>query len=656
MRIEQLLHGYDNGHRLLAGSVLLKNNADMDLIATMSDWSEYVAAGGESSYVTAYPLEESGYYVIAKTWYADEMKRPGCVWTHSLLIPFDGVNSIDDFARLNGLFKRPELNSRLDAYSHTIEYENRNYTSDDYRVLAADRGTVGLVLKVFISASNSNVYFSAMKDNRPVETMLFAIMNVLPLSMLRHVSWCSGSAYPRKIMGHPLTCQYLSRGTDANSSLGSTEETQWQAYVIDALMRGDVNQGLLIRMFAEDIGDSEKNYAATVNVLYTLEDYFKTGMDNEARYKEALEIIGNEYPQKTEGSVMKKLCANRAFSSRYCTDQKFFLFFATLPLDDVFDLAETKIAERWNGFIKSSRREYVPLLGMICKSGSVNAWGGSVLKESVDIFTSDEVAEIIKGDFHLFNSITLLNPIMLDRVQWMILTPQEIESILPLILDERTEGGFSHWSRLFAIMLEYGVEISGQLAEKIFEKTDDATCILLDYVNKDDSRYVNFILGKQIEKRQEHILKWLNGVETITDRVAYAIVNAINEHSSSVKTEGPKLWKPFLGLQYHDLRTEVYTFLFSLSFNWPTDKDAIELMRMAFFPIHILEANGKLGYSNWSHIAGNLESVMFWDEWDKCKKLRKTVVKRLKKAGYDSSVLANFTPSAELNEMLMKMW
>ena len=406
----------------------------------------------------------------------------------------------------------------------------------------------------------------------------------------------------------------------------------------------------------KDESDSEKNYAATASVLYTLEDYFKSGKDNETRYKEALEIIGNEYPQKTEGPVIKKLYANKTFSNRYCRDHMFFLFFATLPKDDVFDLVETKIDERWNDFIKSSRREYVPLLGMICKSGSVNVWGRNVLKESVDIFTSDEVAEIIKGDFHLFNSITLLNPILLDRVQWMILTSQEIESILPLILDERTEGGFSHWSRLFAIMLEYGVEISGQLAGRIFEKTDDATRILLDYVNKDDSRYVNHILGKQIEKKQEKILMWLNGVESITDRVAYAIVDAINEYSSSVKAAGPKLWRPFLGLQFHNLRTEVYTFLFSLSFNWLTDKDAIELMRMAFYPIHILVANGKLGYNNWSHIAGNLESVMFWEEWDKCKKLRKTVVKRLKRAGYDSSVLSNFTPSAELNEMLLKMW
>ena len=126
MKIDQMLHGYDSGHRFLSGSVMLKSRADMDTIATLSDWSEYVAgSGGESSYVTAYPLKESGYYVIAKTWYADEMKRPGCVWTHSLLLPFDLLNSIDDFKRFSSLFERPSEESGFDFYARQIDYENK---------------------------------------------------------------------------------------------------------------------------------------------------------------------------------------------------------------------------------------------------------------------------------------------------------------------------------------------------------------------------------------------------------------------------------------------------------------------------------------------------------------------------------------------------
>ena len=194
------------------------------------------------------------------------------------------------------------------------------------------------------------------------------------------------------------------------------------------------------------------------------------------------------------------------------------------------------------------------------------------------------------------------------------------------------------------------------MAETVFNKTEKATAILLDYVNREESRYVDHILGKQLERRTADILSWLKTVDSITDGVAYAIVNAVYERSDAVQKAGAAVWKPFLGLEFHNLRTEVYAFLFALSFNWPSDGDAIELMRMAFYPLHTLQASRQLGYWNWSRIAGCMESVMPWDEWDYCKIMRKTVIKRLKRAGYDKSIVDKFTPDENLNMMLRKMW
>lgn len=51
-----------------------------------------------------------------------------------------------------------------------------------------------------------------------------------------------------------------------------------------------------------------------------------------------------------------------------------------------------------------------------------------------------------------------------------------------------------------------------------------------------------------------------------------------------------------------------------------------------------------------------LNRTMIWDEWDNCKKMRKTVIKRLKRSGAEKSVLNHFTPDNELNELLMRMW
>lgn len=657
MKIEQLLHGYDNGHRLLAGSVLLKNNADMDAIATLSDWSEYVApGGGDSCYVTAYPLQESGYYVIAKTWYADEMKRPGCVWTHSLLVPFDVLNQVDDFRRFSSLFKRPLNGESFDEYSHTIAYENKNYSADDYRPVSVDRRIEASVLQAFLNVVDKPVVFEAQKDNEKVGDAILGVMNSLPRAFLQRLSWCTGTAYMRKLNGRTLTCQFVSRTNSSGSSDISVSEEKWQTYVLDAIMRGDVNQGQLIRMFSDDIADDAKYYAAIVRTLYTLEDYFKEGRSNEERFRDVLEVVAGAYPNKDEGMVIKKLLVNKTFSDRYCKNYAFFLSVATLPVDEAFDVAETGLGERWEGFLCRERKQYLPLLGDICKSGKANGWGIEKMKESVGILSSDEVTDMIKNEFHLFSTIVLLNPEMLNKTPWLVLTNHEIETILPMILDGRTGNVFLGWERLFAILLEKGVEISGELAREVFARTDRATAVLLDYVNGDTSRYVNYTLGMQMSGKTDAVLTWLSSKKAITDNVAYAIVNAVNERSNIVVSRGAKVWRPFLGLQFHNLNAKVYAFLFALSFNWPNDVDALELIRMAFYPLHTLQSQKKLGYSNWAHIAPYMESVMIWDEWDNCKKMRKTVVKRLKRAGADVRVLDGYTPDGELNAELKRMW
>ena len=655
MKIEQMLHGYDNGHRLLASSVLLKNNAEMDAVATMSDWSEYVgSAKGDSSYVTAYPLAESRYYVIAKTWYAHEMRRPGCVWTHSLLLPFEELNSVDDFRRLESIFKRPAAEGSFDAYSHSLDYVNKNVEPSSYQPQSASRKLVGNIFETLVYRKASVCY--KVVESESLADACLSVMNVLPQPMILGVSWCTGSAYMRKLNGKPLLCQFLSGDSNVQELSGEKGCPEWMIYVLDGIFRGDVNQGQLIRMFVEDIVDSAENYSAIAIVLYTLEDYFKTGADNEERYKKVIETIAEAFPEKDSGQVIKKLCAAKSFSSKYCNDPTFFYYFATLPIDGVFDLTITGIEERWYGFVQDNHVQYVTLLSAICESGNMNKWGLNVLGSSVGILNEEDVATIIKNDYHLFSTITLLNPKLLDEVQWMRLTPQEIDTVLPLLLDNRTQGGFTEWAHLFTILLEKGVDIDGRLAGVIFGKTDRATSILLDYVNRDASRFVNHVLSKQIEHHTSDILLWLGTVDTITDNVAYAIVNAVNEKSDTVARKGAKVWYPFHCLEYHSLRSDVYAFLFSISFNWPSDKDAIELMRMAFYPLHTLQASRKLGYGNWSRIAGYMESVMPWDEWDYCKKMRKTVVKRLKRAGYDKSVLDSFTPDNGLNEQLKRMW
>lgn len=87
--IHQALLGYENGHRLLASSRDLAPRAQAALIA-LSDTEV-----GHERVLTGVPLPDSDLYALCSTWPAPTVSRPGAVWAHALLVPFDELASVD---------------------------------------------------------------------------------------------------------------------------------------------------------------------------------------------------------------------------------------------------------------------------------------------------------------------------------------------------------------------------------------------------------------------------------------------------------------------------------------------------------------------------------------------------------------------------------
>ncbi len=111
--IHHTLHGYSNGHRLLAASSELDSDFKHELLK-MSDSPGADFHNGENICYTGYPDESIGIYILSKTWRAKDSMRPGCVWTHSLLIPFSVFFDFKDFSFIKTLF--------LDEFnSHNID-------------------------------------------------------------------------------------------------------------------------------------------------------------------------------------------------------------------------------------------------------------------------------------------------------------------------------------------------------------------------------------------------------------------------------------------------------------------------------------------------------------------------------------------------------
>ncbi len=104
MRIDHALFGYRDGHRLLSATVDLSSD-DRRLLARQTDSPDAGRPRTWDSLLSGYPLP-SGSFAISMTWPAPEMPRPGCVWTHVLLLR-NGALALSRPLDLLELFHRP---------------------------------------------------------------------------------------------------------------------------------------------------------------------------------------------------------------------------------------------------------------------------------------------------------------------------------------------------------------------------------------------------------------------------------------------------------------------------------------------------------------------------------------------------------------------
>lgn len=116
--VHQALHGYQDGHRLLASSVPI-NGEDGRQMLVLSDSPDARQIDPHSPLLSGYPLPSGDFYVLALTWPAPEVRRPGCVWTHSLLLSDQALAS-DGLAFLLTAFSRPEQNGDWDPYRRPL--------------------------------------------------------------------------------------------------------------------------------------------------------------------------------------------------------------------------------------------------------------------------------------------------------------------------------------------------------------------------------------------------------------------------------------------------------------------------------------------------------------------------------------------------------
>lgn len=121
--VHQLVHGYQKGHSLLASSCSLPKSA-LEIVTEQSDLSGPLPAGvSVPSHLTAYPIPDTAFYALGRTWPDTDASRSGCVITHTLLIPMNAWGAAENPAAYLRLHKRPDKRS-LETFKQGLSLPN----------------------------------------------------------------------------------------------------------------------------------------------------------------------------------------------------------------------------------------------------------------------------------------------------------------------------------------------------------------------------------------------------------------------------------------------------------------------------------------------------------------------------------------------------
>lgn len=658
MIIEQTLYGYNKGHGLLASSFPVRPNNDSSLMSVLSDWTGFRNELGEDSYMTFYPLSNGEKYAFAKTWYAEEMERPGCVWTHTLIVDLKEMDRNFDFRVLEDYFRRPKKDE-YDFYQHKIEIDTFE-TRHSYVVFNMFDDTSLLVLYLLLLGNNKNLFFYMDNDQRAYDALCFYLLQYLPLDMLKWISLSTGSASRRKLGSEEFSIQFTDNITNISLSnapwkgkIAKENFTIGLLYIFEQSKRENDTFPSLIRLFKEDIKDEKEKLFAFAMLMKELDTALNEKV-GEKEYADVLSLLEKYFPKQNEGIRLKSNFLSEKISSLYGTEEDNLFQIASLKNDSFLHPLLTHFTQRLMELDKNSHNAYVDLMGKIARIEHPNETARNALLYAVDHMEEEELLRMVNNNWEHILPLLNNNERFFDAGMWLRLSAKQFNDIF-LMYDSHNFESFKHWDELLKKVLVSETLTGENISSQLVKNAKDAVKIIFDSANDSHLSIVSpFLLLSCMQKKQD-FLAWLGKQKNINERIENFIIHQIDPTAIYVKESQSCSWRALLEADNGAKSIDFYMYLYILAHNWK-DAQSVEMLKHSFYHIYQELSKSKLSIKNWDRISCVTPNRYFIAKWDKCKILSRGLVDYLKDCDVDIEEIRVFSPNKKVNEYLVHNW
>lgn len=658
MIIEQTLYGYNKGHGLLASSFPVRPNNDSSLMSVLSDWTGFRNELGEDSYMTFYPLSNGEKYAFAKTWYADEMERPGCVWTHTLIVDLKDMDRNFDFRVLNDYFRRPQKDE-YDFYQHKIEINNFE-TRYSNVVFSMFDDTSLLVLYLLLLGNNKNLFIYMDKDQRAYVALCFYLLQYLPIDTLKWVSLSTGSVSRRKLGSEDFSIQFTDNITNIslsnapwNGKIAKENFTNGLLYIFEQSKRENDTFPSLIRLFREDIKDEKEKLFAFAMLMKELDTALNEKVGGK-EYANVLSLLEEYFPEQNEGIRLKSNFLSEKISSLYGTEEDYLFQIASLKNDSFLHPLLTHFAQRLMLLDKKRHNDYVALIDKIAKIEQPNATACNGLIYAIDHMEEEELLRMASNNWEHVLPLLNNNERFFETGIWLRLPAKQFNDIF-LLYHRNSFELFKHWDELLKKVLASETLTEENISSQLVMNTNDAVKIIFDSANDSHLSFVApFLLLSCMQKKQD-FFAWLGKQRNINERVENFIIHQIDPTAFYVKESQSCSWRALLEADNGEKCIDFYLYLYLLAHNWK-DRQSVEMLKHSFYPIYQDLSKSKLSSKDWDRISRVTPNRYFIAKWDKCKILSRGLVDYLKDCDVDIDEIRVFSPNKKVNNHLVHYW
>lgn len=639
--IHQALHGYADGHRLLESSYKF-SNIEARTAQILSDMSGPRMIDGFETYLTGYSLPQSKIYAFARTWYAPEMSRPGCVWTHTLLIEASYLAMIQDFAILLDLFIRPVKGEPFNSYKEALRipikssYESFIEPSTHQRNIA--RSTLFALYNtpkkiVFLIADNTKEY----------ESLTIEIWSQQWPNLRRSFRFCTGSLSNRTVNGESFDFQIAPRkqllhlrrespnAEFVNEKTNSfSEDAKWVNYAISDLT-GEKDSS--IRRFLWEYGSESDKGRLFYTKLIDLYIYIEDVKFGEKTLHDLIEFVGRSFPKPNELNKLK--CS--IFRNNLQSQNSFFPIvkesevlneLVTTNYYSAFDAKELHVRERAKELLNNEPFRTKNLILKLDEKDITPLAEEFLLGISQSIEPKD-VIEISRSHPDLLFFFLKHNPnLAISPLIWRI--PYDDQYKVFNLLFNISDQSNDFKASIVTAMLEAESDIE---AEKVISQVGEyAITLFLQWFDssiRNKTPEIKKGWKNALESHPITILNWLKNNPDADIKTNLLIADSLSPNSLAVIEFGADVWLPLAKTVSTSLRgaelIEISAFLLALGFNNP-GLNAAELVANSFEAVHNAAYEKRLGNKSWALLKDHAPSLSIWRDWDKCERLRAALV------------------------------